>query len=226
MARARRTPTRSPSDRPSRAPAPRTEPRATPPPPAPSPDDAPLDGRRARTVRTRAAILAALLDLVRAGDINPSAAAIAKRARISVRSIGQHFPSRAELFAAASAAYLRRADPPEPDVTAALADRLAAFLAVRTRELETSRPIRASAALFAAEYPVVADAIAGNAARRREQVLRVFAPEVARGGPDTDELLDLVLGGRVWDALRERGLPADRCAALVARLARLVLAAP
>ena len=47
---------------------------------------APVDGRRARTVRTRAAILQALLDRVRAGDINPTAATIAKHAKISVRS--------------------------------------------------------------------------------------------------------------------------------------------
>lgn len=197
--------------------------------PAPAPVDATaddaLDGRRARTIRTRAAILTALLDLVRDGDINPTAAAIAARAGISVRSIGQHFPSRAELFAAASAAYLRRADPPDPAVTAALADRLAAFVPTRARELETSRPIRASASLFAASYPVVADAIAGNAARRRDQVLRVFAPELARAAPDTDELLDLVLGGRVWDALRERGVSAERAQSLVSRLAHLVLSA-
>jgi hypothetical protein len=74
--------------------------------------------------------------------------------------------------------------------------------------------MRASAAQFAAEYPVVAAAIAGNAARRRAQVERVFGPELA-GRPDRLELVDLALGGRVWDALRERDLPPARAQALV-----------
>lgn len=184
----------------------------------------PVDGRRARTVRTRAAILAALLDRVRAGDPNPTAATIARHAGVSVRSIGQHFPTRAALFAAAAELYLARPEPPEPPAGADRAARLAAFVPVRADELERSRPIRASAALFAAEFPVVAAAIAGNAARRREQVRRVFADEIARGGADVEELLDLALGGRVWDALRERGLSTERTRALVAHLVERVLA--
>ena len=102
---------------------------------------------------------------------------------------------------------------------------MGAFVPSRTAELERSRPIRASAALFAAEYPVVAEAIAGNARRRRAQVQRVFAREIAAGGDDALELLDLVLGGRVWDALREQGVSAERARALVTRLVELVLPA-
>lgn len=191
---------------------------------APAPDPA-LDGRRARTVRTRAAILEALLDRVRAGDINPSAATIARAAKISVRSIGQHFPTRAALFAAAAEVYLHRPDDAEPPASADRAERVGALVEARAAELERSRPIRASAALFAAEYPVVAEAIAGNARRRRGQVQRVFAREIAKGGADVEDLLDLVLGGRVWDALREQGVPADRARVLITRLVELVLQA-
>jgi len=183
-----------------------------------------LDGRRARTVRTRAAILEALLALVRAGDINPTAAEIARQAGVSLRSIAQHFPRRGELFAAAAALYQARPDSPEPAATLALAARLDAFLPERARELERSRPIRASAAQFAADYPVVAEAIAGNAARRRAQVARVFAPEVA-DRPDRLELVDLALGGRVWDALRERDLSTTRARALVRTLVEAALGA-
>ena len=169
--------TASPPRSPARAPAPAV----------------PIDGRRARTVRTRAAILEALLALVRAGEINPTAAAIAARARVSVRSISQHFPARGDLFGAAAALYQERPDSPEPAPGQPLAARLDAFVPVRARELEASRPIRASAAQFAADYPVVARAIAGNAARRRAQVARVFAAEVGVGAR---------AGGRGGDAVR------------------------
>ncbi|MBK9034981.1 MAG: hypothetical protein IPL61_27575 [Myxococcales bacterium] len=196
------------------------------PPSAPRPPAAaapPVDGRRARTVRTRGAILDALMALVRAGEINPTAAAIAARAQVSLRSIGQHFPTRGDLFGAAAALYQERPDSPEPAAALPVAARVAAFVPIRARELEGSRPIRASAAQFAADYPVVAAAIAGNAARRRAQVARVFAAEVA-DHPDRLELLDLALGGPVWDALRARALVPARAQALVRRMVAQLVA--
>jgi TetR/AcrR family transcriptional regulator, regulator of autoinduction and epiphytic fitness len=183
-----------------------------------------VDGRRARTVRTRAAIITALLELVAGGDRNPTAAAIAARANISVRSIGQHFATRAELFAAAADHYQQRADSAEPAATLSIEKRVASFVPARARELENSRPIRASAALFASDYPAVATAVRVNADRRRAQVVRVFAAEVSERDPDLVELLDLALGGRVWDALRERGIPAPRTQALITRLVEQLLA--
>ncbi len=180
------------------------------------------DGRHARTARTRAAIVDAVLTLVTAGDPAPSAAAIARRAKVSVRSIAAHFPSRAALFAAASSSYHARPATPEPVPAGPAADRLATLLAARAVELEQSRPVRASAARFAAQFEVVAAAVAESAERRRGVVARVFAAETARDH-DLLDLLDLVLGGRVWDALRERGIPPARARVLVERLAAAVL---
>lgn len=190
---------------------------------APAVPEVPVDGRRARTVRTRASILEALLALVRAGAINPTAAEIARQADVSLRSISQHFPTRGELYGAAAALYQSRPDSPEPAATLPLRARLDAFVPVRAKELEASRPIRASAAQFAPEFPVVAAAISGNAARRRAQVARVFAPEVA-AHDDRLELLDLALGGPVWDALRTRGVALPRAQALVRRMVEAVIA--
>jgi TetR/AcrR family transcriptional regulator of autoinduction and epiphytic fitness len=182
------------------------------------------DGRHARTARTRAAIVDAVLALVTAGDPAPTAAAIARRAKVSVRSIAAHFPSRAALFAAASSSYHARPATPEPASpgAGAVTDRLATLLAARAVELEQSRPVRASAARFAAQFEVVAAAVAESAERRRGVVARVFAAETARDH-DLLDLLDLVLGGRVWDALRERGIAPARARVLVERLAAAVL---
>ena len=181
-----------------------------------------VDGRHARTTRTRAAIVDAVLALVTAGDPAPSAAAIARRAKVSVRSIATHFPSRAALFAAASSSYHARPAAAEPVAGGPLAARLAALLVDRADELEQSRPVRASAARFAAQFEVVAAAVAESAERRRGVVARVFAAETARDH-DLLDLLDLILGGRVWDALRERGVAPARARVLVERLARAVL---
>ncbi len=181
-----------------------------------------VDGRRARTTRTRAAIVDAVLALVTEGDPAPAAAAIARRAKVSLRSIAQHFPSRAALFAAASSAYHARPAMLEPSAAGPLAARLAALVATRSDELEHSRPVRASAARFAEQFEVVAAAVSESAERRRGVVARVFAAETARD-PELLDVLDLILGGRVWDALRERGLSASRARTIVERLARATL---
>ena len=57
-----------------------------------------IDGRNARGLRTRGEIIAALLDLVREGDISPTMQAIADRAGVSVRSIYQHFTDTEGLY--------------------------------------------------------------------------------------------------------------------------------
>ena len=45
---------------------------------------APLDGRLARSARTRHAVVDALLDLLGEGDLRPTAARIAERAGVSL----------------------------------------------------------------------------------------------------------------------------------------------
>ena len=190
------------------------------------PTTAPIvDGRRARTTRTRDAIVGALLELVAAGQAAPTAAEIAARAGVSARSIAVHFPTRAARFAAAAGHYHHRPPPPEPPSDAPVERRLAALLVTRAAELEASRPIRAAAARLAGEFAVAAEALATSARRRRDVVARVFAPEIERGGGDLLEILDLLLGGRVWDALRERGLAVADVRRLVGDQATRALAA-
>ena len=62
-----------------------------------------VDGRTARSARTRDAVVAAVLELVRAGNPRPTAKEIAARAGISLRSVYVHFDDLDDLFAAAGA---------------------------------------------------------------------------------------------------------------------------
>src|SRR5258708_37000395 len=55
------------------------------------PQLAPLDGRLARSARTRHAVVDALLDLLGEGDLRPTAARIAERAGVSLRIVFHHF---------------------------------------------------------------------------------------------------------------------------------------
>ncbi len=175
-------------------------------------DDDKKDGRRERSARTHRGIVAALLDLVEEGNLEPTAAQIARRAGVAVRSIRQHFPSREDLFLAAVEEHARRVAPLRDYVDARLpmANRVAAFADVRGRELEFCSPVRRAASfLDTAQKHVRASTAIGRATdeawqRRRREVEQVFARELD-GRPDKRELLDaldLLAHGRTWDTMR------------------------
>ena len=63
------------------------------------------DGRIVRGLRTRQSLIQATLDLIQAGDVEPTSAAIATIAGVSSRALFQHFTSLAELYAAAFCAF-------------------------------------------------------------------------------------------------------------------------
>ncbi|MBS2031786.1 MAG: TetR family transcriptional regulator [Deltaproteobacteria bacterium] len=196
--------------------------------------EAHVDGRRARSLRTRRAIVDALLDLVEDGELEPTAAQIAARAGIAVRSIGQHFASREQLFLAAVEAHTKRVAPTPISVppTMPLRERIAIFAEVRGRELEATAPIRrASAFLDSAPRPARAASAIGRAtdaawARRRGELAHVFAREL-KAADDRKALLDaldLLAHGRTWDTLRHalRLSPAEATAMLRRALATLL----
>jgi AcrR family transcriptional regulator len=105
------------------------------------------DGRHARKARTREAIVSALLSLLDEGVPEPTAAQIAERAKVAVRSIAQHFRTREQLMLAIASQHVAR----QPDAAKKVAAdapftaRLEDFLKVRVQELESSRAIRRAA---------------------------------------------------------------------------------
>ena len=167
-----------------------------------------VDGRRLRAERTRAAILGALLSLVREGEVTPTAPQIAARAGVALRSIAQHFPSREVLFAAAAAAY-RDVAPRTTTVDPALPrdERIAAFAARRAEVLETTAPYRLTATIMAAQSPAVHEGLRAAARLRRAEVAAAFATELDAHPAKTRgallDALDAVASGRTWDALRD-----------------------
>jgi AcrR family transcriptional regulator len=168
-----------------------------------------LDGRRERTKRTRAAIVEALTALLDEGRIEPTAAEIALRAGVAVRSIAQHFASREELLLAVSEHHATRLGHAAIDPGAPFEERLARFLTERGRALEASRAMRGAAAVVIAHSPSVARALERVAKGRRRETAEIFAAEIAlQADPEAVErTLALVTSGRAWDAMRiELGL--------------------
>lgn len=168
-----------------------------------------IDGRHARAARTHTAIVAALLDLADEGELAPTAQAIATRAKVALRSIRQHFPTREELFVAAAEEHARRvaqSKPVDVPVGAALGDRIQRFVGSRARALEGSSALRRAAALVEPKSPTVRQAMRSLGKSRRREVELVFQAELAKlERAERDALLDaldVATSGKTWDTLR------------------------
>ncbi len=166
------------------------------------------DGRRLRSERTRAAIVAALEGLIEEGDLKPTAPRIALRASVSLRTVFQHFADIELLFAAMTAkqvreiaAEVRLADPSLP-----LPDRLSAYVSQRARLLEKITPIARAVTMRESYSPRVRAQADRLRALARWEVANTFAPELDRLPADQRARRVAALRAcstwRMWEILR------------------------
>ncbi|MCW2615192.1 MAG: TetR family transcriptional regulator [Frankiales bacterium] len=171
-----------------------------------------LDGRTARGLRTRRAVVDALLALQEEGDLTPTAQRVAERAGVALRTVFGHFSDMETLWAEAGARELEKlvslAGPVDPALP--LAERTAAFCASRARVLEALLPVMRAARLREHASPALTDNRRLFIEAGDEQVRRVFAPELAALGADaatTLHALYVVAAAAGWEGLRvDRGL--------------------
>ena len=167
-----------------------------------------IDGRTARALRTREAIVDASIALVDEGDLRPTAPRIAERAAVSVRSVFQHFDDLEGLYAAVADRLIERlghlnitADPSQP-----LQTRLPDVVHQRSILLEAITPIRRAAAVHAPFSHEVRARLQSGHDLLRSEIERLFATELnARGEAERLILLDAldtVLSWPSWDNLR------------------------
>src|ERR1700755_986196 len=126
-----------------------------------SADVTPLDGRVARSRRTRAAIVEALVSLLEDGNPQPTVEEIAARASVAPRTVFQHYADREALFAAVSAyreahlqALMGAIDPASP-----LPQRVDEIVAQRARVFEWIAAVRRGALLMEPFSESVHDAL-------------------------------------------------------------------
>lgn len=193
---------------------------------------APIDGRAARAVRTREAIVDATVALVEEGDLRPTAPRIAERAGVSVRSVFQHFDDLPALHTAVVDRVVERLAelvvPIDPDQ--AFEARVASFVAHRAALLDAVTPFRRAAAVHGPFAPEIRKALARGNAYLRDEVAEAFAPELAATPSDERvELTDALAAATswpVWDSMRvEAGHAPHRASAAVVRLVRSLLQA-
>ena len=186
--------------------------------------DTVTDGRRLRSADSRRRIVAALMQLVEAGDLEPSAESVAEKAGVGLRSVFRHFKDmeglRREMNAIVEARLRGIIDNPLPGSD--WRERLDALITRRVEAFETVMPYRRAA----------------NAQRHRSDLIQAKSAELNRvlraalvgvlpSGLDDDtfDALDLALCLESWIRLRhDQSLDASRARRVMARAAEALLA--
>jgi AcrR family transcriptional regulator len=195
--------------------------------------DAPrsTDGRAARAARTRDAVIDAFLELIDAGETQPTARSIASRAGVSLRSVYVRFQDLdAVIVSAAQRQWERVLEITEPLPTSGpRAARLDAFVAQRCRVLELIAPVRRVAEAQEAGNPALQSLLTWARQTARDEIARVFSLELD-ALPRAEracvlDALDVAAGTTTWEALRRhRGRAVSTSRRVVAEMLTALLA--
>jgi TetR/AcrR family transcriptional regulator, regulator of autoinduction and epiphytic fitness len=166
------------------------------------------DGRVARGQRTRRSVAEALMQLLRDGESDPTAKAVARRAGVSLRLVFHHFADMDDLYQFVGALQLRRqwADMPQLSPELSLSTRIERTIAHRAALFEETSEVRRALACRAPTCPGVGQALAASDDLFLEDLKATFAPELT-GLPATSraeylEALDTGTSWEVWERLR------------------------
>ncbi|HEY2708050.1 MAG TPA: TetR/AcrR family transcriptional regulator [Caulobacteraceae bacterium] len=189
------------------------------------PDLAEPDGRRRRSLDSRARIVAALLELTREGLISPSAELVAGRAGVGLRTVFRHFNDMESLYREMSDTIEveLRAAAARPFAGATWRARLLEMVERRAEGFEAIAPFRRASDVYRRGSKVLQDDHAMLAAALRAILVRE-TPEHLRRDKARFEALDLLLSYEAWSRLRDeqRLSPTQARAALSAAVVALI----
>jgi len=169
-------------------------------------------------------VVDATAELLEAGHLRPTAARVAERAGVSVRSVFGHFSDLNDLFAAVADARAGSIAElfPNDRYDGDLACRLDAFLSYRCALYESMAAVRRAATLHEPFSPVIAEQLQLARTLHGMDIERAFGPEVsqarARGEGNICDALCGISSFAFWDELRRnRGLGVEEARAVCHR---------
>jgi TetR/AcrR family transcriptional regulator, regulator of autoinduction and epiphytic fitness len=183
------------------------------------------DGREQRTIRTRTAIIRALVELVEETDLVPRARDVADRAGVALRTVFVHFADLEQLYAGAAAYQVERMSAIQVPIplSGSLGDRVHALANQRRVLWETIGPIRRNAIRRESESPLLTQFLADQAKEQKAAVEELFAVELSAAeamNPHIQILagMDTLLSFGGWEHLRRRlNLSPDEAQSVVAQ---------
>jgi AcrR family transcriptional regulator len=198
----------------------------------PSNPEPKLDGRNARSQRSREAVIQAVMAFVREGKPRPSATEIARRAKVSRRVVFNQFKDVETLRMICLARFAQEENakfwrPVSPDLP--LPERLKAFVRARSARLEFVTPLRRASIVLAPHSPRITEGVRIATARAHAEVKAVFDREIRQVAPARREQLAALLiaacSWPIWDLLRhDVGLSQPRARAAMTAMVAAVIA--
>src|SRR5260370_17539166 len=188
-----------------------------------------LDGRLARSARTRHAVVDALLDLLGEGDLRPTAARIAERAGVSLGLVFHHFDDLEAIYSELADRQAERVKPLTIPISPAIpfARRAEEFSTQRGRLLETLSPVRRSAVLREPVRPGLAKRLKHSRDLMRTAAIAAFAPELSKIADEkraTTAALDVMTSWVAWEQMRRhQGLSETDARTVMATTIRALL---
>jgi AcrR family transcriptional regulator len=186
------------------------------------------DGRHLRSERSRQAIIDAMLGLIEAGVLVPTAQQVSERAGVGIRSVFRHFNDMESLFATADVKIREqyqglfaggdRAGSLEERLMHAVEQRALAYEVVGNHLLTTRAQLW--------HYPVLREQYA-RLQRQLRKDLDDWLPELRDLGADERELVDAVASFEYWNRLRDQqGLNKKTSIRLTAQLLQRIISKP
>jgi AcrR family transcriptional regulator len=191
-----------------------------------------VDGRTARSERTRNAIVDAHVQLLQEGDLRPTADRIAKVAGVSLRALWSHFADMEALFAASGEKVLLIRDAAHQPIppNQPLGRRIDAYCRQRARMLEEIGPTARAAALKEPFSPALQRYRRIHVERVRDELRALFAAEIKAAGQDGEQMLTALTAVSMfptWATWRDAmGLDPDAARAALTRTVTALLTPP
>jgi TetR/AcrR family transcriptional regulator of autoinduction and epiphytic fitness len=187
-----------------------------------------VDGRTARSERTRNAIVDAHVQLIQEGDLRPTADRIARVAGVSLRALWSHFADMEALLAASGERILENRDAVFEPIPAELPlpRRIEAYCRQRARMLEQIGPAARAAAIKEPFSPTLQRYRRAHVDRVRDELKALFDTELADAGDDLLTALTGVSMFPTWGTWRDSmGLDFDAAHAALTRTVTALLTA-
>lgn len=183
------------------------------------------DGRRERSRASRRAIIQAMMDLIVEGDIDPSAARVAERAGVGLRSVFRHFDDKESIFREMDEilwnAYV-------PKITAPWRsedwrDQLLELIERRSAVYEHTAPFRISTSIQRFQSETLA-ANYDHLLKSERKLLRQILPKSIKQDSERERAIELATSFDAWRHFRQdAGLSKRKTVEVIKQLLRDIL---
>ncbi len=180
------------------------------------------DGRHRRSDRSRQKIIDALFSLLKEGNMSPSAAGVAERAGVGLRTVFRHFEEMDSIYNEMTAHMLGEVLPKAraPYRSSHWQDRLMECIQRRAEIYEDVFPIRVCMSLRRYQSDFLMEQYNRDLAMERDELVALLPEDIA-----SDKIafsaIETALGFQTWRRLREdSGLSVPDAKAVVSNMAR------